>query len=330
VCGWAKSVGDFAGDAMQFVAQVNGFAADSDWKSGLRRVSDRAPPLQRQGCHFLQTAQHQMPELEKTTAPWSVSEQAVQSDAGSADEVDLEDLRGFWQRLEDATRNQTFMGTHAEERSPGILRFVHNTFLITEAIPDLRIPTNGFLFEIALSLYLDECKSRGRKKRGGNGVSTDFNSGCERHPLEADEDLESVSGLGNEEDRAETDLPTQVSGPELSYEDEEFLEKFYAYLHRPVELAESAYAGAVTPGGQRAARKRLQAVVDKFSRLTGVLSLLGEGYTQDAIAERLTISRNQVKYVVETVQESYLQFCSRTAALAQPQAAEAEESSHVK
>jgi DNA-directed RNA polymerase specialized sigma24 family protein len=39
-----------------------------------------------------------------------------------------------------------------------------------------------------------------------------------------------------------------------------------------------------------------------------VLSALGEGYTQEQTAQRLGISRNQVKYVVELAQEALQRF----------------------
>jgi predicted transcriptional regulator len=47
-----------------------------------------------------------------------------------------------------------------------------------------------------------------------------------------------------------------------------------------------------------------------------VLSMRIEGQSQNDIAELLGISRNQVKYIVEQVQQAYEQFaaaCARTA-----------------
>jgi len=338
VSAWSKGVGAFASDALQFAMRAGELTGESDWKSILREVSDRAPGLQRHGCHFLRAVQNEMPR-QQDTSPCATSGQATQahglSDGGC--EPDLEELRDFWQHMAETARNQTPTARQAEERHPGVFQFVHATFLVTEAIPQLRIPTNGFLFEIAISLYLDECKSRGRKKRGGSGVSAEFTSGCERHPLEAEDDSESVQADPYEDRRAgfdgewlpSTALPAHAIAPDLTYEDEQFLEKFYGYLHRPIKQAQAAYAQATTPGAQNAARKRLESVTDKFSRLTGVLSLLGEGHTQEAIAERLNISRNQVKYVVESVQESYVQFCARSAGCAQ-RTPGTEEAAHVK
>jgi len=49
----------------------------------------------------------------------------------------------------------------------GATLFVEFTVTIVESLPLLRVPTNGYLFDMAQSLYLDECKSRGRLKRRG-------------------------------------------------------------------------------------------------------------------------------------------------------------------
>jgi DNA-binding NarL/FixJ family response regulator len=44
-----------------------------------------------------------------------------------------------------------------------------------------------------------------------------------------------------------------------------------------------------------------------------VLSTIGEGYTQEETAQRLGLSRNQVKYVIEILQEAYQRFTAHAA-----------------
>jgi hypothetical protein len=63
-------------------------------------------------------------------------------------------------------------------------------------------------------------------------------------------------------------------------------------------------------GRGAAERRRVDALTDKFSRSMSVLSILGEGYTQEQTAERLGLSRNQVKYIIESVQEAYARFAA--------------------
>jgi DNA-binding CsgD family transcriptional regulator len=75
-----------------------------------------------------------------------------------------------------------------------------------------------------------------------------------------------------------------------------------------MEEAEEAYREAATRGRADAERKRLESVAKKNDRLISVLTMRIEGRTQEAIAEALDISRNQVKYIVELVQASYEHF----------------------
>jgi predicted transcriptional regulator len=51
-----------------------------------------------------------------------------------------------------------------------------------------------------------------------------------------------------------------------------------------------------------------------------ILSRIGEGHSQVEIAQLLGLSRNQVKYVVESVQQAYASFVSGGAADAVPTA----------
>ncbi len=57
--------------------------------------------------------------------------------------------------------------TSAETRLPGTTHLVYRAVTIIGAIPRLRVPTNGYLFEISSTLYLDEYRKQRRQKRGG-------------------------------------------------------------------------------------------------------------------------------------------------------------------
>ena len=105
------------------------------------------------------------------------------------------------------------------------------------------------------------------------------------------------------------DIP--VADPTLNLEHTEFLEKFYGYLRQPVEEAASACLQAQTRGKAAAERARLDSLTQKLDRTLAVLTLMGEGYTQEETAAQLHLTRNQVKYIVEKVQEAYLRFTAR-------------------
>jgi DNA-directed RNA polymerase specialized sigma24 family protein len=198
----------------------------------------------------------------------------------------------------------------------GATRFVEFTVSIVESLPLLRIPTNGYLFDMAQSLYLDECKSRGRLKRRGPDTW---------HPLSRInlDDEESANEYSDQAAAAPTqmvfasDLADATVDPEADLAGEDFCEKFYAYLRRPLDIAEEAYKIAAASGPAKAERKRMDSLGSKLDRVIGVLTLRIEGHTQEDIAQVLELSRNQVKYVAELVQEAYEQFsslCTRSAA----------------
>ncbi len=193
--------------------------------------------------------------------------------------------------------------------------FVEFTVTIVESLPLLRVPTNGYLFDIAQSLYLDECKSRGRLKRRGPDTW---------HPLtRIDLDDE---GSSNEYCHVAAapvamvfagDLADAAVDPESDLVGMDFCEKFYAYLRRPLDLAEEAYRIAAANGPAKAERRRMDALGSKLDRVIGVLTMRIEGHTQENIAQVLDLSRNQVKYIAELVQEAYEQFsamCTRSSA----------------
>ena len=196
----------------------------------------------------------------------------------------------------------------------GATLFVEFTVTIVESLPLLQVPTNGYLFDIAQSLYLDECKSRGRLKRRGPDTG---------HPLTRInlDDEESSNGFPDQVAAAPmqmvyaSDLADAAVDPESDLAGEDFCEKFYAYLRRPLDLAEEAYRIAATNGPAKAERKRMDSLGSKLDRVIGVLTMRIEGHTQEDIAQVLDLSRNQVKYIAELVQEAYEQFsavCTRS------------------
>jgi hypothetical protein len=145
----------------------------------------------------------------------------------------------------------------------------------------------------------------------------------QQHPLDllTPESNMEIEGEQYVEDRdpisVGANLSTALSVPSIDptrqYEDEEFMERFHQYLRRPVDEAAEAYKAAQTGGKGAAERRRLETLTHKLSRTVSVLSMLGEGYTQERTAERLGISRNQVKYTIEVVQDAYARFAASDA-----------------
>jgi len=219
------------------------------------------------------------------------------------------------------------------ERLPAAAQFIEQAVLVIEAMPRLRVPSNAYLFDIAQSMYLDECKKRGRHKRGGR-VSSAERGGFRGHGDGAvarsieELALETEAGLDAEEfsatplDLSRASEPL-ASDPTRRYEDAEFLARFYEHLRMPVEEATDAFLKAQAKGEALAERRRMDSLKQKFSRIIAVLSMIGEGHTQDQAAEQLGISRNQVKYTLALVQEAHARFDSTATATATATAAPA-------
>jgi DNA-directed RNA polymerase specialized sigma24 family protein len=212
------------------------------------------------------------------------------------------------------------------------MHFVHYVVIVIRGVARLRVPTNGYLFEIAMSLYLDDYRKRRRQKRGGSDYPSPHDavadSDAERceHPLErlADQDLDeenypdlaAMQGSPGAQPRLSAECAS--IDPTRTLEDEEYFERFYAYLRAPVDAAELAFEAARRRGGALAEQRKRDSLAQKFSRTMAVLTAIGEGYTQEQAAERLQLSRNKVKYVIETLQEAYAQFAARSAGVPHP------------
>jgi DNA-directed RNA polymerase specialized sigma24 family protein len=304
---WTGSVQSLRSMVMTFRLGPAAEQVPGQWKQEVRALTARIPPLQDQGDRLLQGVY--------VVLEWSRDAAAEQDGAT----ILVQEI------LDKTARALAADGAH-----PGLTSFVEGTSSVVQSLPRLRVPTNGYLFEIALTLYLDECKRRGRQKRGGSGVgptpgtlAADEPELSVAHPLDEigfDPDMDIVTDEGETPIRR-TVVNTESSGafvaaavdPTDSYEHEEFLQKFYDFLRKPLDDATQAYRQASTKAMATAQRTRCEAISAKFQRTVAVLSMMGEGYTQQSTAERLGLSRNQVKYIVELLQETYQRFSASSA-----------------
>jgi DNA-binding CsgD family transcriptional regulator len=181
-----------------------------------------------------------------------------------------------------------------------------------------------------MSLYLDEYRRRGRQKRGGVPVrqppTAELADGVDAggaHPLDqalAGDFADAATGHeasttdGRPGPRLLANSDCAASDSIRQWEEAEFFERFYAYLRAPVVAAEEAYEAALLRGRAAAHQRKRDALAHKLARTLAVIAAIGEGYTQEETAQRLDISRNQVKYVIEQLQEAYSRFtadCAR-------------------
>jgi DNA-directed RNA polymerase specialized sigma24 family protein len=303
---WAEDVGAFRESSAGFVIDSPDLDTGRDWRAEIDALTAGIPPLQRQGCHLLQTIRSRLLN-DAGSAPPPAAPEPVGVDATTRQFA--EELLLAVKRADAAA---AAAAAAAERHLPGVLQFVEGAWTITDTLPLLRVPTNGYLFDIAQSLYLDECKARSRQKRGGLG-DVPTGSGEATAP-----EAQPLDGMAHPLERLDLDSDIRPSfeaaGGEPAMDTaaehmgEEFCEKFFAFLCRPLVAAEDSYAQAAKTGSGRAERKRLESIGRKMERVTAVLTMRIEGETQEAIAEALGISRNQVKYIVEQIQEAHAEF----------------------
>ncbi len=304
--GWKGDIASFRDSVMGFSIAPNDEADDATWKSTIRILADRIPRLQRQGGHLVEAVRLKLEWNIAELTPGDPASTAV-STAAPLDDNDsvLALVQGLCEQL--AQKGQQSLA--AQAKLSGVQLFCVNARTVIVSLPPLRIPTSGFMFEIALSLYLDECKRRGRRKRGGTAMSHPIES----MNLEPDVTPDGDSYLDGAEFAATAGPTSDASflpshDPTQGYENEDFLERFYQHLREPLDRATAQYEVAGSPGRAAAERRKVATLTQKFTRTIAVLSNMGEGYTQEQTAGRLAISRNQVKYIVELVQEAYLRF----------------------
>ncbi len=275
VTGWTGDVRDFIADSMGFRPREAG----AQFKTLIRELAARIPVLQGSGYDLFGAVQVGLKPAGSVAAGAADGEEAAR--------------RRFAEDLLREAAADAGRASALEASLPGVLGFVEGTLSVIRVVPRLQVPTNSYLFEITTSRYLDECKRRGRRKRGGAG---------------SDPDADAWTGIALEGGQA-----VPAADPTLDYEQREWFEKFSAYLRAPVEAAMQACARAEASGRGAAERRRAESLSAKYSRMMAVLEAIGEGFTQESTAERLGLTRNQVKYILEQVQASYAAFTARSA-----------------
>jgi DNA-directed RNA polymerase specialized sigma24 family protein len=319
VTSWARDVGSLRESAMGFRPPQ---AEDTQWKAAIRALADKIPALQGQGRHLL----HSVHLALRWTFDEPIPAGAKQIDDPKPDQWDDQIIVTCksCEELPEEMRTHTARTAAAERDHPGAALFVQGTSVIVRMLPHLRVPTNGYLFDIAGTIYLDECKKRGRQKRGGTGATAaaECTDDASSHPIErfALETFAADDGEERFDDAVPARTANGITGPNApsvdptsQYENEDLFEKFYGYLRRPLDDAIEALHIAQSAGRAVAERRKVDSLTQKFSKTMSVLSVMGEGYTQEQTAERLGLSRNQVKYIIELVQEAYAHFTTDTA-----------------
>lgn len=326
---WAREVGAAVDCAVGFRP-----SSDAHWRTAADALSAQILSLQRMGWRLMDEARAALqgkPDEREASRTDALTRLPAGTEGTESADVNEGAIAEFARKFTQARPLKGAHGLAAQKRRAELGSLLESVLTIVESLPRLRVPSNGYLFEIATSVFLDEIKRRRRKKRGGGaGHAVDAYTRQTRgpHPLEALPDefpAPADEGIGLEGCPAcETpvlgaaDSTFAATDPMVRYEHEEFFVRFYEYLRSPVARAVRAFQTARSTRRALAEQCRLECVSRKFSRMMTVLSMMGEGYTQEETARRAGLSRNQVKYILESVKEAYARFTSDGSGASRP------------
>lgn len=288
------------------------------WKKWLNGLAEEIVSLQRRGCVLVIEAES------RELRPQGVTVQLprarvhfLESNPATAVGMDVvhvhrASVEALLEDLSDAAL--------ATQLNPAVSKCSAATVFVTKVatvvvhLPKLRVPTTSYLYDVANSLLLDAYKREAAKKRGGEGRGLAADDADNSASLSgADSRLDDLYALEIEEPSdLDSASPSPVAEFTTHIEQADLLQRFLAYLHRPVADAAAAFEVASARGKGEAQRQRLASLTQKFGRLMDVLCLCGQDFTQEEIAQALGITRNQVKYVIESVQAAYETFAVMT------------------
>ena len=332
---WRIDVDSYRRSTMGFrVPRADDSAAAATWKNTIRELTLQIPTLQRQGWHLIDGVRialqwHDLDGADALASPRRVAGACPHpTDAATCEEMSASATNPATANFACAVLHSAPSPSSAETRLPGTTQLVYCAVTIIRAIPRLQVPTNGYLFEISYTIYLDDYRKRRRQKRGGPGprsgddvVCSDSDGAWIFHPLEDQRLDECMDGAeaadvvtfgGSSGSRFTTSSDCTASDPIRRLEDQQYFERFYTYLRAPLDAAEAAYDAARAHGRATSERRKWDSLRQKFSRSVAILAAIGEGYTQEQAAERLRLTRNQVKYVIETLQDAYARFTAQS------------------
>lgn len=219
----------------------------------------------------------------------------------------IESLTRQGRHMIEQIRRQCTEGPH-DPQGDAVARAAQPFLRCTEGIctnlPALAIPSNGLLYTIAKRRFIDST----RRSR--------------LHPV----DSAHITGMGGGSVLEEIDLPSDdatlphsptahepvaVAGSEArGLALEQRYVAFLEFLRTPLTRAEAAVAEAESRGKATAECARAQSLRAKYDRLMAVLIALREHPqpTEQEIAGRLGLTRNQVKYAIERIRSEFNYF----------------------
>jgi hypothetical protein len=311
---WVQQIVAFRDAALRFGVSRE---RESSWRQMRAEVNARVDPLIRQGVHFLEEVRSRLGAL--LLAPIATGagdEPSTLSWDPPHDSVD-EALRSFVLILLKRAEVQDAANIEQSPGCVGTVQFVRHTSTVCERLPALAIPSNGLAYAMVKNQFLDSLKGRRPENIESLPDIPDESSEEVLDQLDfgAPRMGESVAESSSDEDAGNGATARVGRESEIEVRYGAFLE----LLRAPLTRAEGALVQASSPARAAALQARVDSLSAKYDRLMAVLKALREAPqpTEDEIAGRLGVTRNQVKYAIERIREEFKRFFPVLAADAQ-------------
>jgi hypothetical protein len=309
---WLQQIIAFRDAALDF--QISS-ERETTWRQLRSEVNSRVDPLVRQGVHFLEEARTRLGPLLVVLMAADGSDcsrsGALARKYDSSPNSDMNfpaewELRSFVLTLLQRAEVQDAAEIDAALGYAGSVGFVRHTTTVCDRLPALAIPSNSLLYTIVKHQFLDTLKA----------TRPEF---VESMPDIVDEGAEDVLNQLDFEPTGYTDRVADSSsvGREFTAEttvgdkrDSEIESRYRAFLDQlraPLTRAEGLLEQPASLARATAQQRRADSLRAKYDRLVAVLGALRETPqpTEDQIAGRLGVTRNQVKYAIERIREEF-------------------------
>ena len=300
VASWRQRVSGFRDAAIGFRASREPEDVSGPWKELRQEVNGRVPPLVRQGAHFIGEV---ISRIGPALSPLLLAEKP-----GSAlEEPSGEDVERFAEQLRQYAQGKSSVEVDSALGSLGASDFVTHIDAVRTNLPALAIPSNGLLYTIAKRRFLDALRSAQPETVQPVERLAD---GGDDGVLEA-LDVEATNGAYEAPAEPSSWAPaTEVGVDESESDAETRYRAFLDLLRAPLTRAEGALAAATAGGKGKAEQARVESLRAKYARVLAVLAALREEPqpSEEQIARREGLSRNQVKYVIERIREEFARF----------------------
>jgi DNA-directed RNA polymerase specialized sigma24 family protein len=313
---WLQQLTAFLDAAIGFRIDRKSQDNPDSWKDFRNEINWQIDPLRRRAVRFLEEARtHLEPSLlvllGNSLADAPPPEQATPNNLDESEELSVNggtvsftaEISRFVSMLLDYAhrRGSTEFGNGLG--NAGAYEFVAGTTLVHKQLPRLAVPSNGLLYTIAKRQLIDSL----RVKKREHLIADIADGGSVLDELELDPGAPPAGAA------ALTSAATALDQAEEEDRDREVESRYVAFvefLRTPLTRAEGTLAAASRHGRATIEHTRVASMRAKFDRLMAVLGALREvpQPTEEEIAARLDLTRNQVKYAIERIREEFTHF----------------------